>query len=186
MKEIIGLVTVVLSIIGHAPYIRDTYLQKTKPHVFTWTIWSLVVSLAFLGQWAKGGGAGAWSTGITGLIVIIITVLALRNPTRDIARSDKIFFVLALLAIVPWLVTQDPTVSIIMATAIDAAAFVPTIRKTLKHPHSETLATYSINILRHGLSLFALGNYNLATVLYPTYLLIMNTFITYIIVRGRK
>lgn len=186
MKETIGLITVVLSIIGHAPYIIDTYKKKTKPHVFTWIIWSLVVGIAFLGQWSRGGGAGAWSTGITAIIVIIIAILAFRNRNTEITSSDKLFFVAAILALVPWYLTKDPTISVIMATVIDGCAFIPTIRKTLKQPESETFSTYALNILRHSLSLLALASYNLATILYPAYLLMMNSIITIIIILGRK
>jgi len=183
VKEIIGLITIILAIVGHAPYILDTIRGKTKPHLFTWLTWSFVVSLAFFGQLSEGAGAGAWSTGITGLLVIIIALLALKNGTKDITKTDSIFFVASLLAIIPWYLTNDPTISIIMATIIDACAFIPTIRKTIKDPSSETLATYALNLLRHGLSLLALSNYNLATVLYPSYLLVMNLILTGVMVR---
>lgn len=186
MKETLGLITVALSIIGHTPYIIDTYKRKTSPHIFTWMIWSIIVLLAFFGQWSQGGGAGSWSTGVTGLIVIIITVLALRNKNTEISQSDKIFFVLAILAIIPWYLTKDPTLSVIMATAIDAFAFIPTIRKTIKNPKSETFTTYALNIVRHSLSLVALANYNVATVIYPAYLLVVNSFITGIMLFPRK
>lgn len=182
MKEILGVVTILLSIIGHAPYVMDVYKKKTRPHVFTWILWAIVVSIAFFGQWFKGGGAGAWGTGVTGIIVIVIAVLAIRRGTKDITLSDKIFLGLALLAIIPWYLTRDPTLSVVMASFIDLCAFIPTIRKTIKDPKSETQFTYSLNILRHGLSIFALGSYNLATVLYPAYLLVMNSVMTVIII----
>lgn len=185
MKETLGLITIALSIIGHTPYILDTFYGRTKPHVFTWFIWSVVTTLAFLGQLAKGGAAGAWGTGITGLMAITITILALRNKRMDITNSDRVFFGIAIIAIVLWVVTKDPTISVVIATFIDACAFLPTIRKTMKDPRSETFATYSLNILRHSLSLFALGSYNLATILYPAYLLTMNTVITIIMLRPK-
>ncbi len=183
MKETLGLITIILSIVGHVPYIIDTVRGKTKPHIFTWIIWSIITLLAFLGQWTKGGGAGSWGTGITGLMAICITIFALKKGTKDITLSDKIFFIGALLAIIPWYLTKDPTLSIIIAAAIDVSAFIPTIRKTIINPKSETFATYSINIIRHILSLVALERYNLATVLYPVYLLSMNLIITIIMFR---
>lgn len=183
MKETLGFVTIILSIIGHTPYIIDTIRGKTKPHVFTWTIWSIITLLAFLGQWVKGGGAGSWGTGITGVMAILITLFAIKKGARDITLSDKIFFIGALLAIIPWYLTKDPTISVIIAATIDFSAFVPTIRKTINNPKSETLATYSINIVRHILSFIALENYNLVTLLYPAYLLSMNLVMTTIILR---
>ncbi len=185
MKEYVGIITIVLSIVGHTPYIVDAYKQKTKPHFFTWLIWSIVVGLVFFGQVAKGGGAGAWSTGATAVIVVIITLLALRNKRKDITKSDKIFFILALLAIIPWYFANDPTLSVVMATGIDALAFLPTMRKTLKDPTSETFVLYPLNVLRHGLSIYAISSYNLATVIYPAYLFIANGLMTLIILRPK-
>lgn len=183
MKETLGFVTIILSIIGHTPYIIDTIRGKTKPHIFTWIIWSIITLLAFFGQWAKGGGAGSWGTGITWVMAILITLFAIKKGVRDITLSDKVFFIGALLAIIPWYLTKDPTISVIIAATIDFSAFVPTIRKTIKNPKSETLATYSINIVRHILSFIALENYNLVTLLYPAYLLSMNLVMTTIILK---
>lgn len=180
-KELIGIVAVLLSVIGHTPYIIDTYKKKTRPHVFTWLIISIVVAIAFFGQLAAGAGAGAWSTGITALIVFIIAFLAVRNNNTKITTLDKVFFGCALLAIIPWYITKNPTISIVMVTLIDACAFVPTLRKTIKDPESETLTTYLMNILRHGLSVLAISTYSFTTVLYPAYLLVLNITLSSVI-----
>lgn len=186
MKETIGLIAVLLTIIGHFPYIIDILKNKTKPHVFTWIVWAVVTVLAFFGQWQKGGGAGSWTTGVTGLITILIAILSFRKGSKEITKSDKVFFGLALVSIIPWYITNDPTFSIVIITVIDVFAFLPTVRKTLKDPSSETFFTYALNILRHGLSVVALAHYNVATFLYPTALLVMNLIMTIIIFRYRK
>lgn len=185
-KELIGIITVLLSIIGHAPYIVDTWKGKTKPHLFTWLTWSIIVTIAFLGQWFSGGGAGSWGTGVTGAMVIFIALLAIKKGTKDITKSDKLFFVAALIGILPWVFTKDPTLSIIVISFIDFCAYVPTIRKTMNAPSSETLVTYLLNLVRHPLSLFAISKYNVATVLYPAYLSVMSLIIVVIILRGRR
>ena len=185
MKEVLGTITIVLAIIGHAPYIKDTFKGKTQPHLFTWVIWSLVVSIAFLVQWTNEGGAGSWGTGVTALLVIIIAVLSIRKGTGDITKLDKVLFVSALIAIIPWYITKNPTVSIILISIIDACAFLPTIRKTMNDPSSETLITYVLNVARHGLSIIALSKLSFVTVLYPVYLLIMNIVMSTIILRNK-
>ncbi len=186
MKEFIGLAAVLLSIVGHLPYITDTIKGKTQPHVFTWVIWAIVTILAFFGQWAKGGGAGSWTTGVTGLITVLIALLALKNGSKDITRSDRLFLAGALIAIIPWYLTDDPTLSIVIITLIDVLAFIPTVRKTIGNPSSETLFTYALNIPRHGLALIALENYNLATYLYPAALFFMNILMVSIIIRPKN
>lgn len=186
MKETLGLIAVALTIIGHLPYITDIFKGKTRPHIFTWVVWAIVTVLAFIGQWQKGGGAGSWTTGVTGVITIFIAILAVRNGSKDITRTDKICFIAALISIIPWYLTKDPTLSIIIITLIDVFAFIPTVRKTIKNAGTETLFTYALNILRHGLSVVALANYNIATYLYPIALLIMNLVMTFIILRFKS
>jgi len=185
MKEFLGVITIILTIIGHTPYIIDTVKGRTKPHLFTWVIWSIVVTVAFMVQITSGGGAGSWGTGVTALLVITIAILAIKKGTADITRLDKILFLGALLAIVLWYFTKNPTLSIILISIVDACAFSVTIRKTLKDPSSETMTTYGMNLLRHSLSILALAQFNMATVLYPAYLLFMNLIMTGIILRGK-
>ena len=185
MKEFIGLITVALAFIGLVPYIIDIFRNKTKPHIFTWVVWALVTFLAFLGQWQKGAGAGSWTTGVTGILTIFIAIISITKGSRDITKSDVIVFVMALLAIIPWLLTKDPTVSVIILTIVNTLAFIPTIRKTIKDPKSETFSSYVIHTFRHALSILALSNYNLATFLYPAVVAVSNLIVVLIILNSR-
>jgi hypothetical protein len=185
VKEIIGLITVVLAFVGIVPYIVDIFRGKTKPHIFTWTVWALVTILAFFGQWQKGGGAGSWTTGVTGLLTIFIAIISIKYGSRDITKSDIIIFVTALIAIIPWLLTSDPTLSIIILTIVNTLAFIPTIRKTIKDPESETFSSYVIHTFRHSLSILALSSYNLATFLYPAVVALSNLTVVIIILKSR-
>lgn len=186
MKELLGLIAVVLTFISLAPYIIDIFNNKTKPHIFTWIVWSIATALAFLGQWQKGAGPGSWTTGITGLLTIFIMIISFKKGSKDITKLDFVMFTSALFGIIPWLLTKDPTLSVMIMAAIDAIAFVPTIRKTMKTPRSETLSTYVINVFRHSLSIVALNKYNLATYIFPTTLAVMNLITTLVIIKFRK
>lgn len=185
MKEIIGVITIILSLIGYIPYLFDVLRHKTKPHIFSWLTWSIVAILAFLGQWSAGGGAGSWSAGVVALMAIIITLFAFKNGVIGNSLFDKISFVIALAAIIPWYLTKSPTISITIATLIDAAALLPTVRKTVKHPASETFAMYFLNVIRQSMVLTAMGQYNLATVLYPVYSLVTNSLMSLIIAKPK-
>jgi hypothetical protein len=65
-------------------------------------------------------------------------------------------------------------------------AFVPTIRKTWRHPETETPLLYMTNVLRHILMLFALRTYNVATALHSIVMITTNTLMTGILVTKRK
>ena len=186
MKELLGSVAALLAILQAIPYIRDIFRGKTKPHLYTYLIWSIVTALAFLGQFAAGGGPGAWTTGVMAIITIGVLVLCFKYGTEDITSFDAVFLVAALLAIIPWWLTKDPMYSVILATAIDVLAFLPTIRKTYNDPTSETLISYISNLFRHPLSILALSAYSITTVIYPASLFVMNGILVLVIVWRRR
>lgn len=186
VKSLLGVITVALSIIGHVPYMVDMLRGKTKPHAYTWFVWTLLTGIAFFAQVFGNAGAGAWGTGITTLLSLVIFLLSLKRGTKDITSSDKWCLAGALAALGLWGLTNTPLLSVILITVVDLLAFVPTIRKTFKAPGEETLFTYGLNNFRHALSLGAIQNYSVVTALYPIMLLFMNFFMTVLIIVGRR
>jgi hypothetical protein len=79
VQEVIGIVTVIIAIAMHVPYLFDTIKGKIKPHPFTWILWTLLTLIVFFAQFYDGAGPGAWGTGVIGLICIFITVACLRH-----------------------------------------------------------------------------------------------------------
>ena len=144
MKETAGIVTIILSLVGYIPYLRDVIKGKTKPHTFSWLIWLIITLIVGIAQLSAGAGWGALHNITTGLACVVILYYALKNKDKDITVSDKIMFGLSLLSIPLWVFTKDPLWSIILLTFIDIFAFGPTIRKTWSKPFSETLSSYSI------------------------------------------
>ena len=186
MKEIFGAVAVLLAIVQAVPYVRDIFRGKTKPHLYTYLIWSIVTALAFFGQLVSGGGPGAWTTGVMAVITIGVLGLCFKYGTEDKTTLDKVFLIGALVAIVPWWLTKDPMYSVVLATGIDVLAFFPTIRKTYNDPTSETLISYVSNLFRHPISILALTTYSITTVIYPAALFVVNGVLVAVMVFRRK
>lgn len=186
IKEILGLIAVALAFLGSYPYVRDILKGKTKPHLFTYLVWSIVGTLAFLGQWSSGAGPGAWVSGVMVIFSILVFGLSFKFGTEDVTKLDVVFLIAALSAIVPWWLTDNPTLSVIIATFVDVCAFFPTIRKTYNDPSSETLISYVLNLLRHGLAICALASFVVATYIYPAALFCMNFILVAVIVSGRR
>lgn len=181
LKTVVGITAVVLNIIAFGPYIIDTLRGKTKPHMYSWFIWTVITGMVFVGQVTGDAGPGAWATGCTVAIDLFIFVLSLKYGTADITRADKICLAGALAALAVWAVSDSLVLSIILLTIIDTLAFVPTIRKILKSPGEETFITYPISSLRCLLSIVALSNYTIITGLYPFAMLAMYVLITAIL-----
>jgi hypothetical protein len=167
LKVIIGIIAACLATGSAFLYIRDIFRGNTKPHIYTWLIWAIVIVIGFLGQWYGGGGAGSWATGVTAIYTIFVFFLALRYGTPDITNFDKICLTLALISIVPWLLTHNLLLSVILATFTDVIGFLPTIRKTWHAPRSESLGSMYFDALKHSLSIASLKQYSLITWLYP-------------------
>jgi len=124
----------------------------------------------------RRGGSGAWITLSIAVVMFGIFLLGLKWGEKDIRAMDIVFFVAALAAIPLWLVVAQPLLSMMLLTAIDVLGFAPTIRKSWSKPESETLSSYAINGARHALSVFALAEYNLLTVLFPIAWVFINMF----------
>ncbi len=65
-------------------------------------------------------------------------------------------------------------------------ANLPTIRKSWKDPHSETLFTWEMGAVRNFLGLIALQSYSLLTWLYPVTNLIINIIESSLLIYRRK
>ncbi len=185
MKLTLAIIAAILAIIGNVPYLRDILRKKVYPHPYTWLVWSIVSCIVFFGQVAKGAGIGALPTAASELFTIIIFFFSLRYGFKHIRSIDTVFLGIALLGIIPWILTSDPTISVIIAVSIDFLAFLPTIRKTWTHPRTETPLLYGTNVVRHILMLCALRTYNIATALHSVVMIITNTLMT-LIIMGRK
>jgi hypothetical protein len=186
MKEALVFVAVMLAIIGNIPYILDVIHKKIQPHPYTWLVWSIVSGVTFFGQVVKGGGIGSIPTGVAEACTIIIFFFSLRYGFKNIAKKDTYFLIIALLGLIPWALTNDPTISVIIVVSIDAIAFIPTLRKTWHDPKTETPILFVMNVLRHVLTLFALQTYNIATTLHSIVMIVTNSLMTVFILRQKR
>lgn len=186
-KAFLGTTAIVIAAISYVPYFRDIFANKTKPHAFTWLVWAILNGIAFAGQVHDKGGAGTWAVGFTTLATLSIFTIALVKGEKAIRRFDWICLGGAALSLVPWIITNDPLVSVILITIIDVFGFLPTIRKSIHKPHQETLTTYALSILKYGLVVVALHSYTLVTVLFPLSIAILNgLFVLLLLIRRRQ
>lgn len=186
IKVILGIIAALLALGSAYLYIKDIFAGNTKPHVYTWLIWTILTIIGFIGQVKGGGGPGSWATGVTALYCIYVLVLSFRYGTTDITLFDKICLVLAIVSIIPWILTNNLLLSVILATLTDIIGFLPTMRKTWHAPKSESLGSMYFDAFKHGLSIISLSQYSLLTWLYPAGILIAKIIIILEITFRRK
>jgi hypothetical protein len=186
MKESFAIIASILAIAGNVPYLLDIVHKRVKPHPYTWLVWTIVSAVTFFGQVSKGAGIGALPTAAAEIFTVIIFVFSLQYGFKNIVRTDTYFLIFALLGLIPWALTKDPTLSIIIVVSIDVIAFMPTLHKTYLSPRTETATLYSMNVMRHVLALFSLQAYNIATMLHSVIMIITNTVMSFLIIRDKK
>lgn len=186
MKEILGVVAALIALAAYVPYLRGIRSGIVQPHPYTWIISALVSGIILAGQISGGAGVGALPTATSAVLTLLIFLLSLKNGLRHVTTIDTVFLALAVCSIVPWLLTKDPTVSVILAVSIDLIAFVPTIRKTWVTPSSESSLLYGANVIRHILTLFSLETVTIATSLHSIVMMLSNMGVTLIITLRAK
>jgi hypothetical protein len=188
IKNIVGVVAVLLTFVGYIPYFRDILKGKTKPHVYSWFLWGFVTVLAFALQMSDKAGIGAFVTLAAAIMCVGVFFLGiLGHGHKDIKVVDTIFLILAFCALLIWLFAKQPIISAILTTTVDLLGFVPTIRKSWNHPYSETLSFYYLNTVRFSLAFFALNHYSVITALYPfTWFLANGLFALMLVIRRKQ
>ena len=167
-KELFSAIAIALTFIAFFPYIRSILKDETKPHVFSWVTWGSTTFIVFLAQLKGGGGVGAWPIGLSGLITIVVAILAyLKKSDKTITLVDWYFFLSAMASLPVWYLTSDPLWAVVILTAVDVLGFGPTLRKAYFHPFEENLTFFSIFMVRNMIVIMALEYYSLTTVLFP-------------------
>lgn len=187
-KELFSLLAIVLSFLAFAPYIRSILQGKTRPHLFSWIIWSISTLIVFFAQLADGAGVGAWAIGFSGVLTVYVAWLAWRHSGdyRSTA-AERCFLAVALLTLPLWYMTSEPLWAVVILTAVDSLGFGPTFSKALERPFEEDLSMYVITAVRNLFVIVALEHYSLTTVLFPAVMTVFALLLVAVVaVRRRK
>jgi uncharacterized membrane protein YfhO len=173
-KFYFAILAVFLTLYAYTPYLIGIFRGKTKPHCFTWLIWSIVAVIATLIQILEGGGMGSWPTIVATLTCFLITFLSIKYKTEHIKRIDYVLFTVSLCSIPLWVITNSPVYSALLVTGIEIVGALPTIIKSWHHPKEEVMSTYGLNSIRYLLSILSLSTISIATIAYPIGMVFMN------------
>ena len=186
-KELLSAFAIVLTFAGFFPYIRLILKDEIKPHVFSWVIWSSTTFIVFLAQLKDGGGAGAWPIGVSALITGYVAGLAyMKKADISITRTDRFFFLSAMLSLPLWYLTADPLSAVVILTVVDVFGFAPTLRKAYAHPFDEDRVFFMLFMVRNLVVILALEHYSLTTVLFPAVIAAVCLLLLVMISRRRR
>ncbi|OGJ62936.1 hypothetical protein A3C37_05560 [Candidatus Peribacteria bacterium RIFCSPHIGHO2_02_FULL_53_20] len=185
-KTLLGGLGAIIALLAYAIYFHDIFFRHTKPHAFSWLVWTLLAGIGFAAQVTGGAGAGSWVLGVDVIVCSVIFVVALWKGERGYVWVDWISLALALFSIVLWRITGTPLLSVILICCIDALAYVPTFRKSFFKPQEESMTAFMLFSLKFILVLLALERYSIVTALYPAWIIILNVGFVGMLLWGRR
>lgn len=159
------------------PYIIDTVRGKTRPHLYTWLIWSVTQAIAAAGVYYGNGGWSAFGMALGAGVIGCVAALSIPYGTKNITLFDTVLLAGAFLCLGAWFLMEDPLLAVLIATGVDLIGYIPTLRKTWSEPGSETMSMWFVYILATMLALAGLQEYNLLTMSYLIMCIPMNTLV---------
>ena len=183
----IVILTVFINIIWWVLYIIDTLKWKTKPNRVSWWIWAaapLIWTAATLySQWFVWSVLPVFVAGFIPLLIFISSFIN-KNSYWKLTKIDYLCLVFAVLALVLWLITNNPLLAIVFAVLADWLAAIPTLIKMYYLPDTESISPYLSGFLAASTSLLVIENWVLEEYLFPSYLVLW--WLSFMLVFYRK
>lgn len=186
MRNAIALLAGIISFASALPYIYDTAKGKTHPNVVTWFTWTLLNLINTVVAINADAAQTAIFTGFSGLATGTIAVMGLRNGVKKYTPFDVACQVVALLGIVLWRLTDNPSLAVGIALGVDITGALPTLRHAWIAPFAETWQSFAIGGVAALLTLISISNYNFVSLAFPVWIGINCALLVGIILTRRR
>ena len=159
------IISTLLMLWGGYAYFRDTLAGRTKPNRVSWFLWALapLVSLSA----AFSVDADIWASVrvlVGGLVpgVIFLGSFFNRKSYWQLTWFDWICGGLSLTALLFWQLASSPLIAVLLATAANTFASIPTFIKAWNFPETETRLIFINSFLSAVLIIPAIPVWNIA------------------------
>lgn len=183
--EILGIIAGILALAGYVPYIYSTIHGSTRPNKASWIIWTLVGGLLAFSYIAEGEMSTAWVPLSYFLGPLIVAILSFRYGYSEWTKLDKICVVAAIISLIPWLLSKNASLTLIINLVIDGAGAIPTLVKSWHEPETEDFTAWFIFFIANTLEVIAIQDWWNIAVLYPIYLFFLAGSISVFILKGK-
>lgn len=186
MKDLLLILSAVVTITAVIPYIRDILRGTTKPNIASWVTWTILFVVATIAEIAAGEYRTAFFTVSITIETALVVILGLKYGYAKYTKFDAACQISALLGFVAWWLFDNPLAAVLLVVAIDLLASLPTVEHSWFNPKEETWVTFALSGLGGFLAVFALTAYNWTSLLYPIYIVLINLVITSVLLLRRQ
>jgi hypothetical protein len=143
-------------------------------------LWSISPLIAFFAALSNGFTWSLLPVFISGFAPLLVFISTFFNPRSiwKLERFDYVCGFLSLLALILWLIFQEPNFAITLAIISDALAAIPTIRKAWIAPETESVFPFAVGIFTAIAGLIVIETWIYSEFAFNFYLIGINTILT--------
>lgn len=177
MQYVLIILSNAIVLLAYLVYIWSIFHGTTRPHRTTRFVLMLITILGASALWAETDRVVFWLISMMALNSVILFFISLKYGVGGWAKTDILCLLIALTGIITWKLTSNPALGLYSAVVADFAGMMPTVIKTYRLPKSEYSLWFLLDMVSVLLILIALPHWEFIVVLYPLYLLIINTIL---------
>jgi hypothetical protein len=186
-KDLMGALAVAIAIVAYGIYFWQTLAGAARPHPLSWLIFGILSGTGWLIQLDQAAGPGSWVMAVTAAACLLLCLMGLWRGERVFPWYEWAFLLAAAVIFIFYLLSRQPTLSAVLATAVAVLGFGPTVTKSWSRPYADSVTSFALNGLKFVPSLFAMDRVSVATCVFPAALSIANLAVALLIhLRRRK
>lgn len=185
MRTILLLVGSLLPLFSAVVYIRSIYQGISIPQRMTRFLMLVITGVMTVSLWAEGDTSGVWLAFVSFMQALFVWALSFRYGMGGRNRLDFICLTMCFVGIGVWLWSGEALLGLLASIIADLAACMPSLHKTVRLPHTESLMYYALDTVA-GVLIIAAGPYDWRAVLFPAYIAAINLAFVVIIYFGKR
>jgi hypothetical protein len=170
------LLSVIIRLVSGGKYAWGIVQGRARPNPITWFLWGLTAMIAFFAQLQQGFTGQSFvllALGITPLTVCVIALMK-HGIQRYLTSFTLSCASIALVGIILWRITAQPSIAIVFSIIADIFASLPTLRKSYEDPSSEYPLPYLLSMVSMLITLLTIRSWAFVTYAFPLYMFGIN------------
>lgn len=165
-----GWVAGLIEIAAIARYVHAIFRGNARPNRATWWILTLVGFLVAGSYYATGARHTMWVPLAYAIGPLFVAILSLKYGEGGWTRFDRTCVVAAMLSTALWVISDSPTLALLLFLSIDLAGLLPTMRKSYFDPASEDAPAWWLSFIAGLFNLAAVERWEFGIAVYPLYI----------------
>jgi hypothetical protein len=173
MRNVLLIAGALLPLIAAATYTYAIIRGPVRPERMTRFLLAVITGLSFVSLVAGNDHSGMWLALTSFIESLVLWVLSLWRGMGGTNRLDWLCLGLCAVGVGWWLVSGDSFVGLVASIVADLIACIPSLVKTIRLPHTESVWFYLLGVVGSAFVWIA-GPYDMRSVVFPAYLLAIN------------